>query len=149
MSRWPDDPGYSNKRAAQVQTHGCQEGGSVTQRPMVSKDDVARLTRGRRSLNRAGSRRIRHRLRQDELRRLAVARERGYLLVTQSTRTALENAWHLDCLAYGRPFVCINRVSDGFRVTASVGELSITTVVDSLDNWREILGTILRAKLEN
>ena len=59
-------------------------------------DDVARLIRGKRSKNRVGSRQIRHRLRQDEIQRLSVARERGFLLITSSTRDALRNAWHLD-----------------------------------------------------
>jgi hypothetical protein len=80
-------------------------------------DDVARLIRGKRSKNRVGSRQIRHRLRQDELQRLSVARERGFLLITSSTRDALRNAWHLDCTARNRPCVFVERASSDFSVT--------------------------------
>ncbi|MFN5061282.1 MAG: hypothetical protein ACK5GN_00390 [Pseudomonadota bacterium] len=75
----------------------------------ITKDDVARLTRGKRSINGVGSRQVRHRLRKDELERLAVARRRGYLLVTPSTRSALLNAWYLDCQARGVQYVCTYR----------------------------------------
>jgi hypothetical protein len=111
----------------------------MTEKHDISKDDVARLVRGRRSKNRVGSRQIRHRLRQDELERLAIARERGYLLLTPSTRTALENAWHLDCLATRRPCVYVSRVERGFLVTRAAGEQSQSKVVESLDSWRELL----------
>lgn len=99
----------------------------------ISKDDVARLTRGKRSKNRVGSRQIRHRLRQDELERLAIARERGYLLLTRSTRTALQNAWHLDCLANKRPFACVERVKEGFVIITSSDPGSHRETVDSLE----------------
>ncbi len=112
----------------------------MTEKQTISKDDVARLTRGKRSKNRVGSRQIRHRLRQDELERLAVARERGYLLVTRSTRTALENAWHLDCLACTRPFVCVERIADGYHVRASAEGKSRVGVVARPDLWRDVLG---------
>jgi hypothetical protein len=104
----------------------------MTAKSKVSKDDVARLVRGKRSKNRVGSRQIRHRLRQDELDRLAIARERGYLLLTPTTRTALKNAWHLDCEAHERPFVCAERVAEGFLVTGFVSEQSREVVVPEL-----------------
>ena len=77
----------------------------------ITKDDVARLTRGKSSRNRVGSRQIRHRLRQDELKRLAIARNRGYLVVNPGTRAALLNAWYLDCAARGVEYVCVDRLS--------------------------------------
>jgi len=98
----------------------------------VSRDDVARLIRGRRSRNRVGSRQIRHRLRQDELERLVIARQRGYLLLTRSTRTALRNAWHLDCQANERPFVCVERTPDGFLVTTASDGKSSEQMVEKL-----------------
>lgn len=85
--------------------------------PSVTKDDVARLTRGKPSKSRCGSRQIRHRLRLDELERLSVARSRGYLLVTVSTRSALRNAWHLDCVARSRPCIYVERVGSGYRLS--------------------------------
>jgi hypothetical protein len=104
----------------------------MTEKYEISKDDVARLIRGKRSKNRVGSRQIRHRLRQDELERLSIARERGYLLVTPSTRTALENAWHLDCLANKRPCVYVSRLAVGFLVRTCVGEQSYSKTVENL-----------------
>jgi hypothetical protein len=83
----------------------------------VSKDDVARLTRGKPSHSRCGSRQIRHRLRLDERERLAIARSRGYLLVTPSTRAALKNAWHLDCLASLRPCIYVERTASGVHIS--------------------------------
>ena len=83
----------------------------------VTKDDVARLTRGKPSKGRVGSRQIRHRLRRDELERLAVARGRGYLLVNQSTRTALKNAWYLDCVAASRRCLYVERAESTFHVS--------------------------------
>lgn len=109
----------------------------MTEKQNVSKDDVARLIHGKRSKSRVGSRQIRHRLRQDELERLAIARERGYLLLTSSTRTALENAWHLDCVANQRPCVYVSRVASGFLVTKALGTGSQSKVVESLDSWRD------------
>ena len=85
----------------------------------VSPDDVERLIRGKPSKSRAGSRQIRHRLRQDELQRLSVARERGFLLLTSSTRTALRNAWWLDCQARTAPCLYAERSVKGFVVTGS------------------------------
>ena len=64
-----------------------------------------------------GSRQIRHRLRQDELRRLNVARERGFLLTTPTTRNALRNAWHLDCRARERPCFFVERMNANFLLT--------------------------------
>ena len=83
----------------------------------ITKDDVARLTRGKASRNRCGSRQMRHRLRLDELERLAVARSRGYLLLTPSTRTALRNAWYLDCVARSKPCIYLERTEAGFLLS--------------------------------
>ena len=82
-----------------------------------TKDDVARLTRGKPSRGRVGSRQIRHRLRADELQRLAIARSRGYLTVTPSTRTALQNAWHLDRLSVAEPCLFVRHTEDGYIVS--------------------------------
>jgi hypothetical protein len=89
----------------------------MKQNETPTRDDVARLVRGKRSRTRAGSRHIRHRLRQDELQRLEVARGRGFLLVTPTTRDALRNAWHLDCRARVRPCVFVERTDVEFVVT--------------------------------
>ncbi len=86
----------------------------------VTKDDVARLTRGKGSRNRVGSRQVRHRLRQDELTRLQVARKRGFLIINPGTRAALLNAWYLDCLARGVQYVCIDHASSGIIGTITV-----------------------------
>ena len=83
----------------------------------VTKDDVARLVRGKPSKSRCGSRQIRHRLRLDELERLAVARGRGYLLVNPSTRTALKNAWYLDCTAASRPCLFVEHTDSGYHLS--------------------------------
>ena len=85
--------------------------------PAITKDDVARLTRGKPSKSRCGSRQIRHRLRLDELEQLNIARSRGYLLVHPSTRTALKNAWYLDCAAASRACLYAERTPEGFHVT--------------------------------
>lgn len=83
----------------------------------VTKDDVARLIRGKPSKSRCGSRQIRHRLRLDELEQLTVARGRGYLLVHPSTRNALKNAWYLDCVAASRPCKYVKHTSGGYRIS--------------------------------
>ena len=88
-------------------------------------DDVARLIRGKRSKHRVGSRQMRHRLRQDELQRLSVARERGFLLITPSTRTALRNAWHLDCTARHRPCLYVERTNRDFLVVGQCDSRAI------------------------
>ena len=69
-----------------------------------TKDDVARLSRGKASRNKVGSRATSHRLRADELKKLEVAKERGYLVTTPTTRDALMNTWYLWCEATGIPF---------------------------------------------
>lgn len=83
----------------------------------VTKDDVARLTRGKPSKNRCGSRQIRHRLRLDELERLSVARSRGYLLITPSTRSALKNAWYLDRVSVAQPCIYVERTASGYLLS--------------------------------
>ena len=86
----------------------------------VTKDDVALLVRGKPSRKEVGSRQIRHRLRHDELRRLEIARTRGFLLLTQTTRNALRNAWHLDCQARSSACVFVERSGSMLVVTADL-----------------------------
>lgn len=102
-------------------------------------DDVARLTRGKPSKNRVGSRQIRHRLRQDELQRLSVARERGFLLMTTSTRTALRNAWHLDCAARNRPCVFVERTTTDMIVS---GTHATGTILERRSSLGEVVTLI-------
>ena len=83
----------------------------------VSKDDVDKLTRGKPSKHRIGSRQVRHRLRKDEQERLAIARSKGFLLLTASTRAALRNSWYLDCLARKSVCMYVERCAGGLRVT--------------------------------
>ena len=77
-----------------------------------TKDDVARLSRGRATRNKVGSRATSHRLRLDELKKLEVAKERGFLVVTPTTRDALKNTWYLWCEATGIPFELRERGAD-------------------------------------
>lgn len=88
---------------------------------IITPDDVERLTRGRPSKNRVGSRQVRHRLRLDERERLAIARSKGFLLLTSSTRAALKNSWYLDCEARQRPCIYVERLGEGLRVTTTTG----------------------------
>jgi len=74
-----------------------------------TKDDVARLVKGKPSLNKVGSRKVSHRLRQHELEKLKLAENRGYLLVDAKTREALKNAWHLLCEAKNIDYVVRDR----------------------------------------
>jgi hypothetical protein len=96
---------------------------------VVTKDDVARLTRGKASKNRCGSRQIRHRLRLDELERMSIARSRGYLLVTPSTRAALRNAWYLDCVAASRPCIYVERTDTGYHLSGIEDGRSVSAEV--------------------
>jgi hypothetical protein len=89
----------------------------MKEKQTITKDDVARLTRGKASYNRCGSRQMRHRLRLDELERLSIARSRGYLLITRSTRTALKNSWYLDCVARAKPCIYLERTEAGFLLS--------------------------------
>lgn len=100
------------------------------QRP--TKDDVARLIRGKPSKGRIGSRQIRHRLRNDERDRLAVARSRGYLTVTPSTRAALQNAWHLDRLAALKPCLFVQHAGDGYIISGENNGSAIHLTVATL-----------------
>ena len=100
----------------------------------ASKDDVARLIRGRPSRGRVGSRQIRHRLRQDEIERLQIARSRGFLLVTKSSRAALRNSWYLDCQARKCACLYVERAEVGFQVTGSVGTKKVETILEELDD---------------
>jgi hypothetical protein len=99
----------------------------------VSPDDVERLIRGKPSKSRAGSRHIRHRLRQDELKRLSIARERGFLLLTPSTRTALRNSWWLDCQARSTPCIYAERATSGFVVTGAGRLETLNLTLATLD----------------
>jgi hypothetical protein len=72
---------------------------------------------------------MRHRLRLDELERLAVARSRGYLLINPSTRTALKNAWHLDRTAASQPCIYVERTASGYRLSGIQDAQPIMTEV--------------------
>lgn len=104
-----------------------------------TKDDVARLIRGKPSKGRFGSRQIRHRLRNDELQRLSIARSRGFLAITTSTRAALKNAWHLDCLAASKPCVFVQHTEDGYVVSGERNGEPLHAVVDSLQQVEDLL----------
>jgi hypothetical protein len=106
---------------------------SNAQKP--TKDDVARLIQGKPSKRRVGSRQIRHRLRNDELERLAVARSRGYLTITPTTRAALQNAWHLDRLSVSKPCVFVRHTEEGYLAT---GERDGTPFSKILATLREV-----------
>lgn len=110
---------------------------SAEQKP--TKDDVARLIRGKPSRGKVGSRQIRHRLRNDELERLEVARSRGYLTITPTTRAALQNAWHLDRLATQKPCIFIQHTPHGYVVSAERNGASINGVVTDLEKVEEFL----------
>jgi hypothetical protein len=101
--------------------------------PTLSPDDVEKLIRGKPSKSRAGSRQIRHRLRQDELKRLSIARERGFLLLTSSTRTALRNSWWLDCDARNVPCIYVERTPGGFVVTGAGRLEGINRSINTLE----------------
>lgn len=103
----------------------------------VTKDDVLRLTRGRPSKSRCGSRQIRHRLRLDEREQLTIARMRGYLLLHPSTRTALKNAWYLDCVATSRSCIYAERTPTGYRISGLEGKKPILRLV-SRDHFAEL-----------
>jgi|GEM_PF-5739658 len=105
----------------------------VAKKQRVSPDDVEKLIRGKASVSRAGSRNIRHRLRQDEVRRLAVARARGFLLLTNSTRAALRNSWYLECQARGRPCIYAARSEAGFLVSGAGEQESLRRTFSTLD----------------
>ncbi|MEY4667531.1 MAG: hypothetical protein RL518_230 [Pseudomonadota bacterium] len=109
-----------------------------------TKDDVARLTRGKPSRTRVGSRQIRHRLRNDELDRLAVARSRGYLTVTPTTRAALQNAWHLDRLAALKPCLFVQHTANGYILFGEKNTLPIKVTVTSLKEVEESVRNIAR-----
>lgn len=102
--------------------------------PRATKDDVARLIRGKPSKGKVGSRQVRHRLRLDEIERLEIARSRGYLLITSTTSKALQNAWFLDCDARDTACVFAERVEDGFAVTLIRGEESTRRILSSQED---------------
>jgi hypothetical protein len=97
-----------------------------------SKDDIARLIRGKPSTGRVGSRHIRHRLRNDEMRRLSVARSRGFLTITTTTRAALKNAWHLDRLAISQPCVFVEHTEGGYLLSGERNGTPISATVATL-----------------
>ncbi len=105
----------------------------------LSKDDVAKLTRGEPSKSRAGSRQVRHRLRLDEQERLIIARTRGFLLLTPRTRTALRNSWWLDCQANNRPCVYVERTEAGLSVSGIKGSVPIKVSVASFNELQRVL----------
>jgi hypothetical protein len=104
-----------------------------------TKDDVARLIRGKPSRGKVGSRQIRHRLRQDELERLAVARSRGYLTITTTTRAALQNAWHMDRLAASEPCVFVQHKETGYVISGEHESAPIKGFATTLEEVQEIL----------
>lgn len=104
-----------------------------------TKDDVARLIRGKPSKSRCGSRQIRHRLRNDELERLSIARSRGFLAITPSTRNALKNAWHLDRLAASKPCVFVQHITDGYTVFGEKNGTPFSAVVNTFQQVEDLL----------
>lgn len=107
--------------------------------PKPTKDDVARLIRGKPSKGRIGSRQIRHRLRNDELDRLTIARSRGYLTVTPTTRAALQNAWHLDRLAAMKPCIFVQHAEDGYIISGERKGTPIRLTVSTLKEVEDFL----------
>jgi hypothetical protein len=104
-----------------------------------TKDDVARLIQGKPSKRRVGSRQIRHRLRNDELARLEVARSRGYLTITPSTRAALQNAWHLDRVSVSKPCVFVRHTEEGYLVTGEIKGAPFSKTVATLTEVEDFL----------
>jgi len=84
-----------------------QDGAVVT----PTLDDAARLTRGKASRSKVGSRAISHRLKAYELEKLKIAAGRGYLIVNESTRSALINSWLMSCKARVIECVLLKRVN--------------------------------------
>lgn len=113
---------------------------------LVSKDDVFNLIRGRPSTNKVGSRQVRHRLRKDEQKRLEIARTKGFLLLTASTRNALKNAWHLDCLAYGRTCLYVERNKSGISATKITNDCRETIHLADFSDLRACIENAHRAK---
>lgn len=110
--------------------------------PRPTKDDVARLIRGKPSKGRIGSRQIRHRLRNDEQERLVVARSRGYLTVTPTTRAALQNAWHLDRLAAFKPCLFVHHAERGYIISGENNGTPIHANVADLTEVEAFLRTL-------
>ena len=73
--------------------------------------------------------------------RLAIARSRGFLAITPTTRAALKNAWHLDCLAVSKPCVFVQHTEDGYVVSGEQKGAPINATVSSLKTLEELLRT--------
>jgi hypothetical protein len=72
----------------------------------LSKDDIARLSRGKSSQSRVGSRGIPHRLTTKERAQLKAAQVRGYLKIGAcAPRENLVNIYRLWCEQQGVPFI--------------------------------------------
>ena len=91
-----------------------------------TKDDVSRLTKGKPTESRVGSREVSHRLRLDERKKLDVAIERGFLTVTITTRAALKNCWFLWCQANKIPCAIIERLDKSELIILSEKEGILT-----------------------
>lgn len=115
---------------------------AMNREPRPTKDDVARLIRGKPSKGRIGSRQIRHRLRNDERDRLTIARSRGYLTITPSTRAALQNAWHLDRLAALKPCLFVQHAGDGYLISGEKNGIPIHVTVANLREVESFLREI-------
>jgi hypothetical protein len=111
----------------------------MSKEPKPTKDDVARLIQGKPSKRRVGSRQIRHRLRNDELARLLVARSRGYLTVTPTTRAALQNAWHLDRLSVSEPCLFVRHTEEGYIVSGEHNRSPLSMRSTSLKEVEDFL----------
>ncbi len=108
----------------------------------ATKDDVARLIRGRASINRVGSRSVSHRLRADEITKLEVANSRGYLLVNGVTRPALLNSWYLTCQAERKPCLTVQHVEQGWLVTAVGDDGKKESVVSDLSQLPQFISEL-------
>ncbi len=71
------------------------------------KDDIERISRGKSSANKIGSRAVPHRLRQDERDAFERAKKNGYIEVYLNSRPNLENIYKKYCLATEKPYISI------------------------------------------
>jgi hypothetical protein len=108
----------------------------------ITKDDVARLIRGKPSINRVGSRSVSHRLRADELTKLEVAILRGYLLVNGVTRDALKNSWYLTCQANEQPCLFVRHVEDGWLASVVTDKGTEESLLEDLSLLPKLLSEL-------
>jgi hypothetical protein len=76
------------------------------------RDDILRLSRGKKTKNRIGSRRIAHRLNKTEQEKFEVAIRKGYLQI-RGMRTALRNTFCEYQNALGLPGIILEHGVDG------------------------------------